>query len=45
MITYPIAVGSDGGSHDEVEARFVFELNQFKTGREVLFYHGAIKKM
>jgi hypothetical protein len=43
--TYPIAVGSDGGSHDEVEARFVFELNQFKTGREVLFYHGAIKKM
>jgi len=42
--TYPIAVGSDGVSHDEVEARFAFELNQFKTGREVSFYHGSKKK-
>ncbi len=42
--TYPIAIGLEGVSHKEVEARFATELLDFKAGRDMTFYHGGIKK-
>jgi len=44
MYTYPIAVGSDSISHKEVEAKFALELNEFRLGKNVSFYHGGVKK-
>jgi len=42
--TYPIAIGSDGISHDEVEAKFASELHEFRMGKDVTFFHGGIKR-
>jgi len=42
--TYPIAIGSDGISHDKVEAKFASELHEFRMGKGVTFYHGGIKR-
>jgi hypothetical protein len=43
MYTYPIAIGSDSVSHEEVESKFALELNEFRTGKNVSFYHGGVK--
>jgi hypothetical protein len=42
--TYPIALGLEGTSHEEVEARFAAELKEFKSSDGVTFYHGGIKR-
>jgi len=42
--TYPIAIGRDGDSHELVEAKFAAELQAFKSGRNVKFYHCGEKK-
>jgi len=42
--TYPIAVGPHNVDHEEVEKLFAEELKQFRSGKDVLFYHGKLKK-
>jgi hypothetical protein len=42
--TYPIAIGYDGHSHEQVEERFASELMGFRNGKSVSFYHGGVKK-
>ncbi len=41
---YPIAVGPHDVDHEEVEKLFAEELKQFRSGKDVLFYHGKFKK-
>ncbi|MFY7881041.1 MAG: hypothetical protein ACOVR6_01995 [Fimbriimonas sp.] len=42
--TYPIAIGLDGESHEEVEEKFAAELREFRNGSNVTFYHGGTRK-
>lgn len=42
--TYPIALGQDGDSHEEVEDRFAKELLSFSSGECMTFYHGGLKR-
>ena len=42
--TYPIALGQDGDSHEEVEERFAEELLSFSRGECIRFYHGGWKR-
>jgi hypothetical protein len=42
--TYPIAIGSDGISHDEVEAKFASELHEFRMGKDVTLSWRYLKK-
>ena len=42
--TYPIAVGPHDVDHEEVEKLFAEELKQFRSGNDVLFYHGKLMK-
>jgi hypothetical protein len=42
--TYPITIGLDGDSHEEVEEKFAAELEEFSTVSRVTFYHGGNKK-
>lgn len=42
--TYPVSLGLDGDSHEEIEAMFSAELEAFKNGVDVTFYHGGIKQ-
>jgi len=42
--TYPIALGMDGESHEEVERLFAEELRSFKAGKNNIFYHGGLKR-
>jgi len=41
--TYPIALGPDGESHEEIEEKFAEELLSFSTGECLKFYHGGLK--
>ena len=41
--TYPIALGLDGDSHEEVEEKFASELLSFGRGESMEFYHGALQ--
>jgi hypothetical protein len=41
--TYQIAVSPQDGNHDEVEQKFAQELNQFRSGKDMVFYHGGLK--
>ena len=41
---YPIAVGPHDVDHEEVEKLFAEELKKFRSGKDVLFYHGKFKK-
>ena len=41
--TYPIALGHDGDSHEEVELKFAKELLSFSCVKELDFYHGKLK--
>lgn len=42
--TYPIALGMDGESHEEVEELFAQELWSLREGEKNLFYHGGLKR-
>lgn len=42
--TYPIALGMDGESHEEVEELFAQELWSLKNGEKNVFYHGGLKR-
>jgi hypothetical protein len=42
--TYPIAVGPHDVDHEEVEQLFAQELLQFRCGKEIVIYHGKMKK-
>jgi hypothetical protein len=42
--TYPIALGLDGANHEVVEARFAAELEEFRKGINMSFYHGGNKR-
>lgn len=41
--TYPRAIGRDGDYHELVEAKFAAELQAFKSGCNLKFYHGGEK--
>jgi hypothetical protein len=40
--TYPIALGVNGVKHEEVEAMFAAELEEFRSGVNVIFFHKGI---
>jgi hypothetical protein len=42
--TYPIALGVEADSHECIEKLFAEELNRFKVGENVTFYHGGLEK-
>ena len=42
--TYPIAIGTDGVSHEEVEQLFAEELMSLSSGKDNEFYHGGLRK-
>jgi hypothetical protein len=42
--TYPIDIGHDSDSHEEVEAKFANEQDLFRKGSKITFYHGGIWK-
>jgi hypothetical protein len=42
--TYPIALGMDGESHEEVEELFAAELRSLKNGEKNVFCHGGLKR-
>ena len=42
--TYPIALGMDGESHEEVEQLFAQELWSLRNGEKNVFYHGGLKR-
>ena len=41
--TYPIALGHDWGSHEEIEEKFAAEWLSFGHGELINFYHGALQ--
>ena len=42
--TYPITLGHDGDSHEEVELKLAEELLSLGCGKELDFYHGKLKQ-
>ena len=40
---YPIAIGEKGDSHEAVERHFAEELLSLSSGKDCVFYHGALK--
>ena len=42
--TYPIAIGTDGVSHEEVEQLFAEELISLSSGKDNKSYHGGLRK-
>jgi hypothetical protein len=42
--TYPIASGRESDNHECIESKFRLQLNDFRTGKNVVFYHGRLKK-
>lgn len=42
--TYPIAIGPHDVDHEEVEQLFAQEILQFRCGKEIVIYHGELKK-
>jgi hypothetical protein len=42
--TYPLAVGYDAVNHDTVESLFASDLQDFREGKLVSFYHGGLKQ-
>ena len=42
--TYPIALGQESDSHEEVEQKFAEELTSFGRGDAMDFYHGSLKR-
>lgn len=42
--TYPLAVGYDAVNHDTVESLFASDLQDFREGKSVSFYHGGLKQ-
>lgn len=42
--TYPIAIARENASHECVEKLFAEELQNFKRGENITFYHGALKR-
>jgi hypothetical protein len=42
--TYPIAIGPESENHACVEEKFMEELEMFKNGKNVSFYHGRLQR-